>query len=407
MNIAEAKIRIKEIVIMYQQTDSNGNAFIPVNKQRPIALMGPLGIGKTEITSQVAAELGIGFLSYSITHHTRQSAVGLPMIKEYELKGEKYNGTEYTVSEIILEVNKQVASGVNQGLLFLDEINCASDTLAPAMLQFLQSKTLGNSQLADGWIIIVAGNPYGLGHNKSAKSLDGVTLDRLRIINISEDLTCWMDYAYEKGFHPLVLTYLKQKPENFVIFEKNRNGYELVSPRSWEDLSITLQAYQRLGFIVTADVISQVLQCKKVVDSFMNFYQIYITLDANGEVEDILTGKNIAALAQKFSLLEFNQRFALVSSLMDRTIAYANQIEDGREVSYENINQVITNCLTFLAKAFDKGPETQIYLDLLIKNKKLALTLLNCRNKVYELLCDEMLFHDPDQRLNKAIKKAV
>ena len=29
---------------------------------------------------QVAAELGVGQVSYSMTHHTRQSALGLPFI---------------------------------------------------------------------------------------------------------------------------------------------------------------------------------------------------------------------------------------------------------------------------------------------------------------------------------------
>lgn len=407
MNIAEAKQRIKETVIMYHQTDCDGNLLIPVNKQRPIALMGPLGIGKTEITAQVAAELGIGYLSYSITHHTRQSAVGLPMIYELKENGEKYYGTQYTVSEIILEVYKQASNGVSRGILFLDEFNAVSETLAPAMLSFLQTKNFGNSRLPDGWIIIVAGNPNALGQNKSAKELDAVLLDRLRIIDVSGDLNCWMDYAYEKGFHPLVITFLRHKPENFVIFEKNRNGYEVVSPRSWEDLSITLQAREHLGFEITADVVAQVVQCKRVVDSFMNFYALYRTLAANGEVEDILNGKNIAALAHRFSSMDFCQRYALICSLMDSTIAYTNQLEEGSEVPYENINCVITNCLTFLVKAFDKGPETTIYLDLLIKNKRLALTLVNCRNEIYELLCDEILFSDPDQRLKKEVRKAV
>ena len=36
--------------------------------------------GKTAIMEQVAAECGVGLVAYTITHHTRQSAVGLPFI---------------------------------------------------------------------------------------------------------------------------------------------------------------------------------------------------------------------------------------------------------------------------------------------------------------------------------------
>ena len=40
----------------------------------------PPGIGKTAIMEQVAEECNVGLVAYTITHHTRQSAVGLPRI---------------------------------------------------------------------------------------------------------------------------------------------------------------------------------------------------------------------------------------------------------------------------------------------------------------------------------------
>ena len=46
--------------------------------------MGVPGIGKTAIMEQVAQELGVALVSYTMTHHTRQSALGLPYIVEKE-----------------------------------------------------------------------------------------------------------------------------------------------------------------------------------------------------------------------------------------------------------------------------------------------------------------------------------
>ena len=40
--------------------------------------MGPPGIGKTQVMEQAARECGVALVAYTITHHTRQSAVGLP-----------------------------------------------------------------------------------------------------------------------------------------------------------------------------------------------------------------------------------------------------------------------------------------------------------------------------------------
>lgn len=54
--------------------------------------------------AQIAKECKIGLVSYTITHHTRQSAVGLPYIKEEEFEGKTYSITEYTMSEIIASI---------------------------------------------------------------------------------------------------------------------------------------------------------------------------------------------------------------------------------------------------------------------------------------------------------------
>ena len=70
-------------------------------------LMGPPGIGKTQIMQQIAQECNIGLVAYTITHHTRQSAVGLPFIKEKTFDGKSYSVTEYTMSEIIYRLSQK------------------------------------------------------------------------------------------------------------------------------------------------------------------------------------------------------------------------------------------------------------------------------------------------------------
>ena len=73
MNIKRAKEEIKNTLRAYLQKDELGEYVIPPLRQRPILLMGPPGIGKTQIMEQVARECGVGLVSYTITHHTRQS----------------------------------------------------------------------------------------------------------------------------------------------------------------------------------------------------------------------------------------------------------------------------------------------------------------------------------------------
>ena len=80
MNIKQAKEQIKNAMVAYFTKDEFGNYVIPIEKQRPVFLMGPPGVGKTAIMEQIASELNVGLVSYSMTHHTRQSALGLPFI---------------------------------------------------------------------------------------------------------------------------------------------------------------------------------------------------------------------------------------------------------------------------------------------------------------------------------------
>ena len=234
MNILQAKNEIKNTVQAYLSKDSFGEYEIESKNQRPLLLIGPPGIGKTQIMEQIAKECQIGLVSYTITHHTRQSAVGLPFIQEKEFQGKTYSITEYTMSEIIASVySKMEDTGLKEGILFIDEINCVSETLAPTMLQFLQNKTFGNQKVPSGWIIVAAGNPGE--YNKSVRDFDVVTMDRIRYIHVETDYYVWKEYAISKHIHPMILSYLELKPRNFYIVSTSVDGMEFVTARGWED----------------------------------------------------------------------------------------------------------------------------------------------------------------------------
>ena len=315
MNIKEAKQEVKNTITAYLKKDDMGDYEIAIEIQRPILLMGPPGIGKTAIMEQVAKELGINLVSYTITHHTRQSAIGLPFISQKEYDGREYSVTEYTMSEIIASVYEQIEkSGIHEGILFLDEINCVSETLAPTMLQFLQYKKFGNHKVPDGFVIVTAGNPPE--YNKSVRDFDIVTLDRVKRIFIEEDYNAWREYAYKADIHGSIMSYLEIKKKNFYNIVSDVEGKRFVTARGWEDLSQVMKVYEELRIPVTKDFVIQYLQDEEIANDFANYYELYNKYRNIYRIPEILDG-TVEIEADSIKDAPFDEKLSLIGLLAD------------------------------------------------------------------------------------------
>lgn len=316
MNIKEAKEQIKNAMTAYFTKDGFGGYAIPIEKQRPVFLMGPPGIGKTAIMEQIASELGVGLISYSMTHHTRQSALGLPFIVQKNYGGREYDVSEYTMSEIIASVYDMMEeTGLREGILFLDEINCVSETLAPSMLQFLQYKIFGRHRVPDGWIVVTAGNPPE--YNNSVREFDIVTWDRLKRIDVEPDFGVWKEYAYLSNVHPAIISYLDVKHSDFYKIESTVDGKSFVTARGWSDLSDMIKLYEKHGLNVDNALVSQYLQNKKIARDFAVYYDLYMKYKSDYQIGEILSGKASEEIKRRAKAAKFDERLALLSLILD------------------------------------------------------------------------------------------
>jgi len=315
MNIKRAKEEIKDTVQAYLLKDEWGEYAIPAIRQRPVLLMGPPGVGKTQIMEQVARECGVGLVAYTITHHTRHSAVGLPFIDKKVFGGRAYSVTEYTMSEIVASVYDKIEeTGLKEGILFIDEINCVSETLAPTMLQFLQCKTFGGHRIPDGWLIAAAGNPPE--YNKSVREFDIVTLDRIKMIQVEPDLGVWQEYAFRENIHPSIISYLDIKGQYFCQIETTVDGKRFATPRGWEDLSQLIWVYERLGKKVDRDVVGQYIQHPKISKDFANYLELYYKYQNEYQVEEILEGVIREELCDRIARAPFDERLSVTGLLL-------------------------------------------------------------------------------------------
>ncbi len=325
MTIDEAKVQIRNAMTAYFTKDRFGRYRMPPERQRPIFLMGPPGIGKTAIMEQTAAELGVGFVSYSMTHHTRQSALGLPFITKRNYGGTEYDISEYTMSEIIASVyDAMEASGCREGILFLDEINCVSETLAPAMLQFLQYKTFGRHRVPEGWIVVTAGNPPE--YNRSVREFDIATWDRLKRIDVEPDYEAWRSYARDIGVHAAVLTYLDVRKDDFYRIETTAEGRRFVTARGWTDLSDMLHLYELNGLAPDEKLMTQYLQHPKIARNFAIYYDLFQKYRSDYQIDRILSGAEDETILQRARDARFDERLTLMGLLLEAVASSARQV---------------------------------------------------------------------------------
>ena len=342
MNIKQAKQQIKNAMLAYFTKDEFGNYVIPIEKQRPVFLMGPPGIGKTAIMEQIASELDVGLVSYSMTHHTRQSALGLPFIVTKSYGGTDYEVSEYTMSEIIASVYDMIeTTGHKEGILFLDEINCVSETLAPAMLQFLQYKIFGRHKVPNGWIVVTAGNPPE--YNNSVREFDIVTWDRLKRVDVEADYDVWREYAIQNGIHASISTYLDIKKGDFYQIETTVDGKSFVTARGWSDLSDMIRLYEKNEIPVNQALIEQYLQNKKIAKSFAVYYDLFNKYKSDYQVDTILSGKASDSIKKRAESARFDERLVLLGLILDKIT------EETRRVSYAEltVSELLQELKTF------------------------------------------------------------
>lgn len=393
MNIKEAKTEIIHTLQAYLHKDEEGEYTYPLVRQRPILLMGPPGIGKTAIMEQIAEACGIGLVSYTITHHTRQSAIGLPEIVTRKYGDKEMTVTEYTMSEIVASVYECMENtGKKEGILFIDEINCVSETLAPAMLALLQNKTFGSHKIPSGWMLVAAGNPTQ--YNKSVREFDVVTLDRVRKIEIQADIDAWLEYAWKRNIHGAVLSYLALKKENFYSIENTVDGKFFVTARGWEDLSEILKSYELLGVEVTESLVIQYLQKEEIAGDFAVYYQLYRKYGTDYGIPEILREEADSERYREKTAMAasgyFEERFTVVNLVLAALNSSMADFER-RDKETAELHSVLTYLKNFL-----KGKEDILSMEEFIGNQKKSLDI-----KIQA----ELIFGEEKNRQKRIIRK--
>ncbi|MCR5789881.1 MAG: AAA family ATPase [Lachnospiraceae bacterium] len=358
--IEEAKNEVRNGARAYYKALEDKNGRFPDTAMLPFFLVSAPGVGKTEITKQVAGELGVGFISCCITHYTRTNAFGLPVIRELSEEEKAVLGdrsgkyTENSMSEIIAGPVRACLEGQEKGILLLDEFNCISDTLLPVALSLLQTRTVGTYTLPRGWILVLCGNPVSF--NKSAKAFSAAILDRVRRIDIEPDTETFLAYAEQNGVHPIVLRYLREYSQNAYRINGKGEEPETVTFRSWENLSYTLYGYENLGQNITQITVDQFIKATDIAEDFYRFYQTHRDGFGYPEAEAVLRGERTAELVKLLSEKDYLFRMNALK-IIENTLAgaYREAARTGEWAEdMERLSEYVNRAFRFIRRLPDR-----------------------------------------------------
>ena len=183
----------------------------------PIFLWGAPGIGKSAIVTEIAQSLN------KEIEDVRTSQLDSVEIRGFPYRDRESNTLKFSPPHFIKEKGN--------GLLFLDELNLAPQTVLAACYQLILDRRVGEAKLGKDWQIICAGNRRS---DKSyTQDLGAALHSRLMHIHIQANLKDWTKWALQENIDTRLINFLNFKPNLFIKdVPKNKNEC-WPNPRSW------------------------------------------------------------------------------------------------------------------------------------------------------------------------------
>lgn len=199
--------------------------------KRPVFLWGPPGIGKSEVVSEIADELGGAMIDLRMAQMEPTDIRGIPFFN-------KDLGKMDWAPPVDLP-DEDFAAQYPIVVLFLDEMNSAPPAVQAAGYQLILNRRVGKYTLPDNVVIVAAGN---------RDSDKGVTFrmpmplaNRFIHLEMRPDFASWQNWAVTKGIHKDVVGYLSFAKQDIYDFNSKSSSRAFATPRSWVFVSDLLK----------------------------------------------------------------------------------------------------------------------------------------------------------------------
>lgn len=187
---------------------------------RPVHIEGPPGLGKTQITAQVAKELGIEF---KVVHAPlmQPEDYGFPVIS-----ADRTN-VDFVVSKEKFPLESSACA--DRGILLIDELAQADNSAQKILRNLIQEREIHGKRLKPGWVIVTTGNRATdrAGANRLLTHMSNV----LTRVTLEVSLDDWTNWALANGVQTEVISFIRFKPDLLNQFDPHQEIN--ATPRAW------------------------------------------------------------------------------------------------------------------------------------------------------------------------------
>jgi hypothetical protein len=332
-----------------------------IERQRPMFIAGPPGIGKSDIVAEVARMQNRPLIDIRLPLLEATDIRGLPHLVDVTIRDGAGNivkneqGVPLTEKVFRWSNPTDLPTDPNsRALVFFDEMSAAPPSVQAATYQVILNRRIGTYQLPRDVVMIAAGNRVkdkGVAYNMPTPLANRFIHTTLHV-----DFDDWQEWAIRQRIHKDVVGYLTFQPNDLFDFDPRRESYAFATPRSWSFVSDLL--YDRrpdnsmVDTTLSADILGDLV--KGTVGEgpgikFMTYRKQAANLPA---ARDILEGK-VTKLNVKQIDIMYALTTALVYELSDEATKAAAAAKNGAKNAQDRVLDCAENFFQFCMDNFE------------------------------------------------------